>query len=216
VSSNPHVFGVLSSADLCHPMIARAPFTREGWIFELKHDGFRAFARAGATPDLRSRSGRSLADAFPEVVAVLRSLPDAVFDGELVVPDHEGLSDFEALRRRSLLTRPREIARSAIAPPAVLVVFDVLELNGDDTRELALSECRNVLQWYGLAARGVQLIDHLETHGDALFREMARHDQEGIVAKRLDAPYRAGKQPTWLKIKNKSYSRRGAVAWQGH
>lgn len=50
-----------------------------------------------------------------------------------------------------------------------------------------------------------------ETHAEALFREIERHDQEGIVGKRVDAPYRAGRQPTWLKIKNKDYSRRGAV-----
>ena len=52
-------------------------------------------------------------------------------------------------------------------------------------------------------------------HGEALFREIARHDQEGIVAKRIDAPYRAGRQSSWLKIKNRDYSRRGGIEWQG-
>jgi bifunctional non-homologous end joining protein LigD len=62
---------------------------------------------------------------------------------------------------------------------------------------------------------GIQLTQQVPTHGEALFREIARHDQEGIVAKRLDAPYRAGRQPTWLKVKNKEYSRREAVEWRG-
>ena len=141
----------IAPADLCHPTIARAPFTREGWIFELKHDGFRALARKERTAvQLLSRSGRSMATAFPEVVAALAKLPgDVVLDAELIVPAAVGRSDFEELRRRS--------------------------------------------------------------SGEALFREIARHDQEGIVAKRLEAPYRAGRQPTWLKIKNKEYSRRVAV-----
>ena len=101
-------------------MIARAPFTREGWIFELKHDGFRAFARAGASPELRSRGGRSLAEAFPEIVDALTGLPDAALDGELIVPDREGRSDFEMLRRRSLTRRPREVARMSTTAAAVL------------------------------------------------------------------------------------------------
>jgi hypothetical protein len=126
--------GVTSFADLCHPTLARAPFTREGWIFELKHDGFRAFARAGAAPEFRSRWGRSLAEAFPEVVDALARLPDAALDGELIVPDREGRSDFEMLRRRSLTRRPREVARMSTTAAAVRVVFDVLEVRGRDMR----------------------------------------------------------------------------------
>jgi bifunctional non-homologous end joining protein LigD len=58
------------------------------------------------------------------------------------------------------------------------------------------------------------LIQHVETHGEALFRAIAADDHEGIVAKRADAPYRAGRQPAWVKIKNRDYSRRAAVEWQ--
>jgi hypothetical protein len=80
----------LSPDDLCHPTLHRVPFTAEGWLFELKHDGFRAFARAG-TVELMSRWGRSMAPAFPEIVQALESLPtDAVLDAELVVPNWPG------------------------------------------------------------------------------------------------------------------------------
>ena len=58
---------------------------------------------------------------------------------------------------------------------------------------------------------GIQPIQYIEAHGEALFHEIARHDREGIVAKRLDAPYPAGRESSWLKIKHKDYSRRGAV-----
>src|SRR5690349_21226199 len=89
--------GLPTPADLCHPMIARVPFTREGWIFELKHDGFRALARKDRTRvQLLSRSGQSMATAFPEVMDALAKLPsEVVLDAELIAPTLEGRSDFE-------------------------------------------------------------------------------------------------------------------------
>jgi len=209
---------VIGAADLCHPVTSRTPFTREGWLFELKQDGFRALVRkAGTRVQLLSRQGRSLAAAFPEIVAALASANgDAVLDGELVVPDAEGRSDFEELRRRSLLQRPRSIQRAAEQRPALLVLFDILSLDGDDIRGRSLAERRSVLEWFGLPGESLQVAQSIETHGEALFREIVRHDQEGIVAKRLEAPYRAGRQATWVKIKNRDYSRRGAVEWQRH
>jgi ATP-dependent DNA ligase len=75
-----------------------------------------------------------MATAFPEIVDALRGLPGAALDCELVVPDQEGRSDFEASRRRSLMRRPRDVASSLISMPAVLIVFDVLEADGRDMR----------------------------------------------------------------------------------
>ena len=64
-------------------------------------------------------------------------------------------------------------------------------------------------------APGIQNVQHIETHVEALFSAIGADDYEGIVAKRLDAPYRAGPQSSWIKIKNRNYSRRDAVEWQG-
>ena len=61
----------------------------------------------------------------------------------------------------------------------------------------------------------MQIIEHVDTHGEALFHAIAAGDHEGIAAKRIDAPYRAGRQPSWVKIKNRDYSRRAAVEWMG-
>jgi hypothetical protein len=61
----------------------------------------------------------------------------------------------------------------------------------------------------------LQLIQNVETHCEPLFHAIAAQDFEGIVAKRVDAPYRAGRQPAWMKIKNRDCSRRSAVEWQG-
>src|SRR5579862_2474144 len=101
----------IGADDLCHPTSERWPFTRAGWIFELKHDGFRALARRGPYGvQLLSRRGRPMSAAFPEIVDALAKLTiDVTLDGELVVPTADGRSDFEELRRRSLLQRPRLI-----------------------------------------------------------------------------------------------------------
>jgi bifunctional non-homologous end joining protein LigD len=150
-----------------------------------------------------------VAEAFPEIM--LLALPVAALDGELIVPDRDGRSDFESLRRRSLTRRPRAVARAA---SGMLVVFVVLEVQGRDMRMLELSERRDWLLAHVRTAKRLQLAQY-PTHGEALFREIVQHDREGIVAKHFVAPYRAGRQPTWLKIKNKDYSRRAAVEWQG-
>lgn len=97
----------------------------------------------------------------------------------------------------------------------MLVVFVVLEVQGRDMRMLELSERRDWLLAHVRTAKRLQLAQYVPTHGEALFREIVQHDHEGIVAKHFVPPYRAGRQPTWLKIKNKDYSRRAAVEWQG-
>ena len=194
----------------------RAPFSTEGWIYEMKHDAFRTLARSGTGVQLLSRWGRPMTEQFPEVAAALAGLPDAVLDGELVVTTVEGRSDFEELRRRNLLQRPRMIAESAARRPAVLVVFDVLQLGNEDLRALPLLERRRELYDHVEPVPSIQIIEHVETHGETLFRAIVDGDHEGIVAKRADSPYRQGPRNTWLKIKNREYSRRAAVEWQGH
>ena len=106
------------------------------------------------------------------------------------------------------------IAEAAAQRPAVLVVFDLLTLDGQDLRERSLLERRQALRRAIAPGPGLQLIEYIETHGDALFQAIVEGDHEGIVAKRADAPYRSGPSNAWLKIKNREYSRRGAVEWR--
>ena len=160
-----------------------------------------------------SRWGRPTLAAFPAVAAALGRLPDAVLDAELVVPTPEGRSDFEELRRRNLLQRTNMIAEAAVKRPAAFVVFDLLALEDADWRGRPLLDRRREHR-YIPKTRGVQVIEHIATHGAALFNAIVADDHEGIVAKRTDAPYRAGPSSAWLKIKNKRYSRRGAVEWR--
>lgn len=102
----------------------------------------------------------------------LEQLPDGlVLDGELVVPGADGRSGFEELRRRNLPQRPRMIHEAAATSPAVLVVFDILEAVGEDLRALPLLDRRRALREHIEPGSLLQLIEHVETHGEALFHE---------------------------------------------
>ena len=93
---------------LMHATLQRVPFTAAGWIFEHKLDGFRVLARKmGRQVELLSRTGRSLAVAFPEIIAALTELPvDAVPDCELVVVNQRGHPVWASMRRRAMISRP--------------------------------------------------------------------------------------------------------------
>lgn len=95
----------------------------------------------------------------------------------------------------------------------MLITFDLLELDGEaDLRSLPLLDRRDAVHWFGSPVPGIQSIEHIETHGEALFREIVRQDQEGIVAKRLDGPYRAGRQPT---SRSRTRITRAVAQWSG-
>ena len=105
--------------DLAAPSLVKAPFTRQGWILELKYDGFRVLA--GKHRDkitLVSRRGTNLLPSYPEIGECLKALPDLALDGELVILDEQGRPQFERLRRRLALKRPDTIAHASGTEPA--------------------------------------------------------------------------------------------------
>ena len=112
------------------------------------------------------------------------------------------------MRRRS------SIVTAAAETPAALCVFDVLIVNRRDVRALPLVERKARLREIVEHASGIQIVGALEAHGEALFDQAVKLDIEGIVAKRLDAPYFAGRQLAWLKIKNRNYSRQEALGFR--
>ena len=205
----------IGAEDLCHPVPHRLPFTGQGWIFELKRDGFRALARTGVASALLSRSGRAMADPFPEVMRALSSLHrNLVLDGELVVrseravrlrrgsaPQPTAAAADDCRRRVTPARGPRRVrcARVRRRRPAAAAT---IRTSGRPSRSRD-------------AYTGVQIIEHVETQARRCSGRLSTATHEGIVAKRMDAPYRAGPRNTWLKIKNRNYSRRGAVEWHG-
>jgi bifunctional non-homologous end joining protein LigD len=181
---------------------ASKPFDRPGWIFELKYDGFRVLAirdKRGAR--LLSRRGNDLAGSFPEIVSCLRELPDMVLDGELVVLDDSGKADFERLRRRAILKKSVSIEHAAKTDAAALFAFDVLVFGGKDVRKLPLLKRKEIVQDALQGSQRVRPVQYVGEQGVRLYEAAAALGLEGIVAKRADAPYKAGRSSDWLKIR---------------
>jgi bifunctional non-homologous end joining protein LigD len=181
------------------------PFSREGWLFELKYDGFRLLAgNEAGRPRLRYRGGSDATAAFPEVSAALGALAgDLLIDGEIVVVDEAGRTHFQRMQKRLMLHQPREVARAASGGlRATLFAFDLLGLGEYDLRPLPLRERKALLRGV-LARRGagvIRYVDHVEREGLGLYAEVRKLDLEGMVAKRADAPYSGGRSPDWVKV----------------
>ncbi len=185
----------------------------EGWAFEMKWDGVRAVAYlAGGRVRLLSRKGRDESAAYPDVVAPLSRLGvrDAVLDGEIVVTDATGRPDFGLLQNRINLSRPADVERATQTWPAQLMVFDVLELDGQSLLRRPYAERRAILENLGLDELGLESLGsrvHVPPifHGDlAAAQETSQQLRlEGVVAKQTDSVYQPGRRgKTWLKIKN--------------
>jgi bifunctional non-homologous end joining protein LigD len=163
---------------------------------ELKHDGFRLIARRdGDRVRVFSRHGKDWTDKVPLIVEALRALPvtSATIDGEGVVVDDRGVTDFERLRT-SLAERGG--SRAAF-------LFDLLELGGDDLRPHPWEIPRaNLTRLLRKAGPGIRLSEHLDGDGETIFRRACALGAEGIVVKRRDRPYRSGRCADWVKVKN--------------
>ncbi|HEY7471418.1 MAG TPA: DNA ligase D [Gemmatimonadota bacterium] len=190
------------------PMLAVAadgPFSRPGWVFEIKLDGYRLLAaRAKGAVRLISRNGNDLTPTFPEIARAVQGLPyeGLVLDGEVVVHDARGLPSFQELQKRGRLTRWNDVQRAAVERPATFYAFDLLACEGLDARELALVERKAVLREVLPKAGPIRFSDHVEEQGKAVYEQATALDLEGIVGKKADSPYRAGQRSRdWVKVR---------------
>ena len=177
------------------------------WQFEPKWDGFRCLAfKGGGAAELRGKSGKSLSRFFPEVVATLLEAPFERFvvDGELVV-ELNGRLTFDALQAR-LHPAVSRIRRLSAETPARLILFDMLVgPNGSRVAALPLAERRSALEDFGrqAAIAGKLIVTpcsrDLEQARDWL-EDFGHDGRDGVVAKRLDAPYLSGER-AMLKVK---------------
>jgi bifunctional non-homologous end joining protein LigD len=114
-----------------------------------------------------------------------------LIDGEAIVTNEVGLADFEIMRQRR------------INAAAVLITFDLLELNGEDLRGLPIeNRKRELARLLKKAPSHTVVNEHFDADGGTVYREACRLGCEGIVSKKLGSPYRSGQSDTWLKIKN--------------
>ena len=184
--------------------IGEKAFSSPDWIFELKYDGYRVIAaKRDGEPILRYRCGHDVTSSFPGIAAALRALPAQVItlDGELVCFDNRGRSDFSRLQRRALLTRKSDVGRARIELPATVVAFDLLSLEGLDTRSLALEVRKEILSQLVSRTGVVRFADHIDGLGEELYAKITEMGLEGMVAKRKGQPYRSGRHPDWLKLR---------------
>jgi bifunctional non-homologous end joining protein LigD len=192
------------------PMLATAaalppPEQDAQWGYEFKWDGVRAVAvvRSGALT-LWARSGTDITVRYPELARLPAQLAghDAVLDGEVVALDAQGRPDFGALQGRMHRTGP-EVARMAAAAPVTYLVFDLLALDGEDLSGLPYVRRRERLDALGVGGQRWTGTPWFRGGGAAVLAASRENGLEGVVAKRLDSPYRPGQRGTeWLKVKN--------------
>jgi len=178
-----------------------------GWAFEMKWDGVRAVAYLAAERvKLLSRKGRDDTKAYFDVADELPKInvKTAILDGEVVVTDAAGRPNFGLLQHRINLTKPADIERTAKTYPAQLMLFDILELNGQSLIKKTYQERREILENLIPPEPGSRIQAPPIFEGD-LRAALETADQlrlEGVVAKRRNSIYQPGRRThTWLKIK---------------
>jgi bifunctional non-homologous end joining protein LigD len=176
-------------------------FSDPAWIYERKFDGERCLAfRDGDQVRLMTRNQQQVTGTYPEIAAALHAqdAADFVVDGEVVAFEGDQTS-FSRLQRRLGVRHPDPDLRAEV--PVFIYLFDVLWAAGHDVRPQPLLERKEVL--HDLLSFGGPLCftEHRDGDGEAYYRQACQQGWEGIIAKRGDAPYRAGRSRDWLKFK---------------
>ncbi|MBD9524310.1 ATP-dependent DNA ligase [Ensifer sp. ENS02] len=184
----------------CVPTLVDKPPTGPEWAFEVKWDGYRLAVHV-EPGEVRAvtRGGYDWTKKFGSIVAEAHELghTSMIIDGEAVVLDDEGRSDF-GLLQRAVGKRPSSHDASEI----VFFAFDLLYLDGRDLRKLPLSERRRLLEPIVAGRAGaIRFSEEVSADGAEFLCVACEMGLEGIVAKRRDRPYRSGRQPEWQKIK---------------
>ncbi|CAM8672742.1 DNA ligase D [Sphingobium cupriresistens] len=171
------------------------------WLHEIKFDGYRALAAvAGERVRIFTRSGLDWTDKFQPLVRAIAALdlPPALIDGEIVAFGADGNPSFSALQ--SVLKRGHGAQRDDT--PFHFFAFDLLALEGQDMKALPQIERKERLEALLKATNSpIHVADHVIGVGEALFRSLCDAGQEGIISKRIDAPYRGDRTRNWVKVK---------------
>ncbi|MEO6812378.1 MAG: DNA ligase D [Ginsengibacter sp.] len=180
------------------PMLAKetsGAFDDKDWLFEIKWDGYRSITQKNKSSILLySRNGLSFKETYPIVVDQLKLIKqDVILDGEIVVLNEEGKPDFQFLQQYSENQNR----------PIQYQVFDLLELNGKNTRGLELIERKELLKKIIPENEVIRYSDYIMANGKFFFEVTKEKNLEGIMAKKIDSLYFPGKRTAdWLKIKH--------------
>ena len=180
----------------CLPTIGKAVPSTPAWLHEIKYDGYRLILqRDGGRVRLFTRNGHDWSSRYPWIVesALRNRHKQFVIDGEAVILGVDGIADFNALHSRQ---HDEEVR---------LYVFDTLALDGEDLRGLPLSmRKQNLAQLLRGRPDGIFVAPFEQGEiGPDLFRAACNMGLEGMVSKRADRPYQAGRSKDWVKVKNR-------------
>lgn len=175
------------------------PSSGDGWGHEIKFDGYRMQLRVQeGEARLLTRKGLDWTGKFSAIAEEAAALPDAIIDTEVVALDSHGHPDFAALQAA---------LSDGDTDNLICFAFDLLYADGEDLRALPLSERKARLEALLKVARGrrkeglIRYVEHFESGGDAILQSACKLSLEGIVSKKLDAPYRSGRTEAWTKAK---------------
>jgi bifunctional non-homologous end joining protein LigD len=175
--------------------------TNPGWAFELKWDGVRALV--DVSPDglkIISRRGNEVTAAYPELAGLADVVPDVLLDGE-VVAFRDGKPSFATLQSRMHVRSPGQARRLAANTPVTFLAFDVLRLYGVDLTARPYTERRATLERLGVDGPH-WTVPPVFDDGPATLAAAEQNGLEGVVAKRLTAPYRPGaRSADWVKVR---------------
>lgn len=180
-----------------------AALGKRNYIFEFKFDGVRALVHlAGGTVKITNRRSVDITYRYPDVVAALTgAVRDVVLDGELVVLDSAGRSDFTGIHRRDAQGSTAAAKALATTLPVTFVAFDILEHDGADLRLLSYLNRRTVLE-SASAGLGGMAVSPMIQDGALAWQVVREMHLEGLVAKAPDAAYVGKRSGKWVKIKD--------------
>ena len=176
------------------------PPSGAGWGHEIKFDGYRVQMRvADGKATLRTRKGLDWTDKFKAIAKAAATVPDAMIDGEIVALDQKGNPDFSALQAAISDGKTDRL---------IFYAFDLLFAEGEDLRRLPLWErkarLRQLLDARQQKAEPIRYVEHFEANGADVLESAKKLSLEGIVSKKLSAPYRSGRSENWTKTKSRA------------
>jgi bifunctional non-homologous end joining protein LigD len=179
-------------------------FSDPEWIFERKLDGERCLAfRPGRQVRLMTRNQKEDTGTYPEITQALaaQKASDFIIDGEIVAFDGSE-TKFARLQQRLGVRHPGPDLVAEV--PVYYYIFDVLWAGDRDVRPLPLRQRKQILRDLLSFADPLRFTEYINTDGEAYFRQACAAGWEGVIAKRADVPYRAGRTRDWLKFKCES------------
>ena len=177
--------------------LVERPPAGEGWCHEIKFDGYRVQLRGeDGEATLKTRKGLDWTGKFGSIAKEASTLPDVMIDGEIVALDYNGAPNFSSLQAALSDGKTDEL---------IFFAFDLLFAKGKDYRRLPLDErkarLKQLLEARKRKSSQIRYVEHFESGGDAVLQSACKLELEGVVSKKLDAPYRSGRTESWTKAK---------------